>query len=189
MVNIDNRVFIYLAFLILAFPLPWTAAAITAAALHELGHLIAAKLLKGEIIFIRIHMTGAEIGAVFPGKMQEAIAALAGPAMSFLLVLLYQRTPKLAVCGFLQGMYNLMPVYPLDGGRALRCLGERFCPEWTSGICRWAEILTYLALAGIALWAVFLWKLDVWPVLMILLMISCKIRRKIPCKQRGIGVQ
>lgn len=53
---------------------------------------------------------------------RELIAVLAGPAASLLLLSLVRVFPRVAICGLIQGIYNLLPIYPLDGGKALRCL-------------------------------------------------------------------
>lgn len=57
---------------------------------------------------------------------REAVCALAGPLGSFVLVSLGKYWPELALMALGQGIFNLIPVYPLDGGRFARCLaGER----------------------------------------------------------------
>ena len=55
-----------------------------------------------------------------PGR--ELICILAGPAASLLLLCLARIFPRVAICGLIQGCYNLLPIAPLDGGRALHCL-------------------------------------------------------------------
>lgn len=55
-----------------------------------------------------------------PGR--ELLCVLAGPAVSFSLLALARFFPRIAICGLVQGIYNLLPIYPLDGGKALRCM-------------------------------------------------------------------
>ena len=52
----------------------------------------------------------------------ELVCVLAGPAASLLLLLLVRPFPRLALCGFVQGVYNLLPLGRLDGARAVACL-------------------------------------------------------------------
>lgn len=115
--------------------------------------------------------------AELPSRGAEILSALAGPAGSFLLLSLYRVAPHIAICGLIQGMYNLLPVYPLDGGRALRRAMEGRLENRT---IRWVEGI-FLALSaaaamqisfGIAIFLVIRWILV-----------------KIPCKRRQIGLQ
>ena len=50
------------------------------------------------------------------------ICVLAGPIGSLLLLLYIRWIPRIAFCALVQTIYNLLPIYPLDGGRAIRCL-------------------------------------------------------------------
>ena len=54
----------------------------------------------------------------------ELLSALAGPAGGFMLFALHPVLPRLATAGLVQSVYNLLPVYPLDGGRIFRCILE-----------------------------------------------------------------
>lgn len=99
---------------------------LTACALHELGHGAAIRLLGGGIERISLTAVGAEL-ALDGGRPlsygRECAAALAGPGVSLLTALLAARGKQFLLAGLSlgQGMFNLLPVLPLDGGRAL-CL-------------------------------------------------------------------
>lgn len=116
----------FLAFLLLTVPAHFLAAAVLAAAVHELGHLAAVKLLGGQTGCFRAGPRGAvlEIGGLDPAR--EALAAAAGPMASFLLLGLGRVFPEIALCGLGQGLYNLLPTYPLDGGRILLRVLQRW---------------------------------------------------------------
>ena len=98
-----------------------------ACALHELGHWLAICLLGGRIARLRLTAVGAELvldGARPLSYGRECAAALAGPAASFLTAELaaWGRLYLLAGLSLGQGLFNLLPVLPLDGGRALGLL-------------------------------------------------------------------
>lgn len=82
---------------------------------------------------------------------KELVCALAGPAGSLLLVLTFRMFPRVAVCALVQAAFNLLPVFPLDGGRALRCALTRFCSKWANRIAVWAEWGTIGILGALAL--------------------------------------
>lgn len=110
------------ALLLLTVPLQWLAAALTAAAVHELCHVLAIRLTGGKIHGFHIGLRGAVLDTSPMGDRQEFFCALAGPIGSFLLTFLFRRFPRLALCGFVQGFFNLLPLWPMDGGRILRAL-------------------------------------------------------------------
>ena len=150
MISCDGICYIVWAFLLLAVPLEWLLSVVSAALFHELSHILAVVLLKGKIRRVHVGIAGCEIETQPMGDLASCLSILAGPLGSFLLLLFRKQCPLMAVCGFLQGVYNLLPVMPLDGGRILRCLLCRFCPEKVELVMRVAKILV-LTTATIAI--------------------------------------
>ena len=68
-----------------------------------------------------------ELGCLSP--VRELLAAAAGPVGSLSLMLMGRFFPRLALCGLVQGLFNLLPIYPLDGGRILRRALELALPD------------------------------------------------------------
>lgn len=116
----DGGFWLVLALMALLFPLRFLAGVLIAAAVHECGHLLAIWLTGGKVLSFRLHGGGAaiETAPMEPGR--EALCALAGPGLGALTILAWRVFPELALAGLVQTVFNLIPIYPLDGGRAVR---------------------------------------------------------------------
>lgn len=181
---------VFLALLCLVLPLDWLLAALTAAVFHELCHVIAVIFTGGNIYSLRIDTNGAVMEASMMEPWQELVCILAGPAGSLSLLALSKYIPKTALCGLVQGLFNLIPVSPLDGGRALKCMtGMLFSSKTANRICngvKWA-VLFLIAAAGIC--GTFAMKLGIMPALTAVFFLSRAMTGKIPCKEGKVGVQ
>ena len=181
MLYIEPGVFFLCAFLLLMLPLKWVLGAILAALIHELCHLVAVQLMGGKISRICVGSGGTRIDGDLSDNKKELLAILAGPAGSLFLAFLFRSIPELAVCGGIQGLYNLLPVWPLDGGRAVSLMW----PEYAVRV----ETVTYALLFLGGVYAFLRWKTGFWILLTMLVLASGQISRKIPCKQGHFGVQ
>lgn len=189
MVWISPFFFVYAAFLILALPLDWLLAAVTAAIVHELFHLLAVVLCGGRVIGIRIGGAGAQIHSRLPSRQREILATLAGPAGSLLIALLCRDVPRLAVCAGIQGIFNLLPIRPLDGGNALYFLLEAVMPRWAdlwSKLIGAAAVIWILGSAVVFIWG---WKWEILTALVGIGWICWGLWRNRPCNASQIRVQ
>lgn len=166
------------ALLVLTLPLGYLAAAILAAAWHEACHALAVLALGGKVLSLRVGLGGARMETSPLEPLPGAICALAGPAGSFLLLLLAPWFPQIAAWGLLQGCFNLLPIYPLDGSQALRRLAPRLAP--------WVEGGTLLALGCLALYGAICQGTGL---LLLLAVAALAFGRKKPCKSRRFRVQ
>lgn len=182
MIWIHPSVCFLLGALLLVLPLNWLLASVFAAVLHEFAHAAVCVLSGGRIDGVDIGLGGARIYAVFPGKLQECICAAAGPAASLLLIAVCQFAPEVSICGAIQGVFNLLPIYPMDGGRILRCLLEWIFPEKADRILRRIGYLTAVVLALLLLIAAILRILGLFPFLCCTILILRALPGKIPCK-------
>ncbi len=189
LVRIDPGAYVLGALLLLTVPLDWLLSALLAAAVHELCHLLAIRLLGGNFYGLRIGPGGAVMDARLPEGWGEALCALAGPAGSFFLILLCRRFPKLALCALFHGAFNLLPIYPLDGGRILSCLLDMYLPKYANCILK-ATKITLISLFC-ALTGHFFTKgiLSGFFLVLTVFMILGGILRKRPCKRSQIRVQ
>lgn len=120
--SVEAGAYLCAAAWLLLLPFQWVIAAITAAAVHELGHLMVLWLYDVEVWRIQIGMTGARIETAPMGERQEIVSALAGPLAGLLLCLFWKWIPRVAIWALMQSAFNLLPIYPMDGGRILRVL-------------------------------------------------------------------
>lgn len=157
---------ILLALAVLVLPIRWLLAAITAAACHELFHIAAVYLCGGRISGLIIGGNGAVMDAQPMSKGRELICALAGPLGGLLLLLFVRWIPRTAICAAFHSLYNLLPIYPLDGGRAMRCAAELVLPLRADCICKWIETCCLILMGILAVYACVILRLGLFPVLM-----------------------
>lgn len=129
-----------------------------AAAAHELGHCLALWGLGAPVTGLRIGVLGAVLEADSRSLSYggELLAVLAGPSANLLCALLLTglggaRWSVLVGAHLALGIFNLLPVYPLDGGRALYLLAA-----WSAGpaaaewAVRWIGAAAAVSLAAVA---------------------------------------
>jgi Zn-dependent protease/CBS domain-containing protein len=122
----------------------WFMGVVTACSLfvsvliHELGHSVLAKRFGLSVPRITLFIFGgvSEIAAEPPSASAEFWIAVVGPVVSFALAAffweiepllawsqpLYALAKYLALLNFILGGFNLIPGFPLDGGRVLRAI-------------------------------------------------------------------
>ena len=125
-IRVEGGAWIVLGIGALILPLRFLLGVILAATVHELGHLTAMYFAGVQIEGIFIHPFGARIqaGPMEPGT--EIICALAGPLAGVLTIFAWKWFPELALAGLVQTIFNLIPIYPLDGGRVARNICCKF---------------------------------------------------------------
>lgn len=108
----------------------WFASALPTVVLHELGHCAAILLCGGSVRGFYLDVAGFRLDTVLPlSPKREAVCALAGPVAGLMwcglhLVSHSEFIHKSVFAAILLNFFNLLPAYPLDGGRILYALFE-----------------------------------------------------------------
>lgn len=137
-IKIDLKIFLFLFLFLLTSQLEIYIILFVFAILHELGHLVAGLILKFRPEEVQLTPMGLQISfktqpKEINAKIKRAIIAIAGPITNFAIaviaiivawvsgnaqnIYIYQ---IIIYSNFLIGMFNLIPIYPMDGGRLLK---------------------------------------------------------------------
>ena len=169
--NIRPAFAIISAVAVSVFPLKFVIAWVMASITHELFHIFAICFMNIRIMRITLDGTGAivETETMLPG--QELICALAGPLGGMTLLLFARTIPETAMCALVQSIFNLLPYYPLDGGRALHCLATFLLGEHCANcITAYINIIIIVLLLAVSVFLQLQYHLGVVPLFVTLLL-------------------
>lgn len=140
-VRIDLKIIIFLIIFLITKQIKIYILIMFFCFLHEMGHIFVAQLLKMKVKKLEVLPCG--FSSSFFSEMQldeknkwniekEIMIAMAGPIVSFLLAIFFQYVDiiniseairqKIVYSNMLILIFNLLPLYPLDGGRILNGL-------------------------------------------------------------------
>ena len=141
-----------------------TLALLCAAALHELGHIAVLRLFNGTLKGLSFTPFGAEIRfAHVMSYGAEAAITAAGPAVNLLCAAAFAALGHRWEWAYLHagvhtvlGLYNLLPVRPLDGERlAWIALAWCFGPYAADRVCAALSLAVSASLTALAAWLLF----------------------------------
>lgn len=128
-ITISPYIFISILILLLKCKLINILLCFLALTLHELGHIIMTYVLGEKISILKILPIGFSCklknqNKIQPNKMLKIL--MAGPAVNFITAgLVFYWTQEFATINFLLGMFNLLPLFELDGMRIINILIKR----------------------------------------------------------------
>ena len=173
--KIDLKIFLFLILFCFTKQIETYALIILFVIIHELGHLIAGLALGMKPESIKIMPYGLsisfklipkdynrKIGAGNLLEIKKIIVSLAGPCTNFLIILISSYTKIniflnliIIYANLLIMIFNLIPIYPLDGGRILKgilhmLVGKKFSEKYINNISFIALlVVTFIGSIGI----------------------------------------
>ena len=137
---------------------------LAAMTVHELAHAAVLLLLGGRIESVRLSFAQVELRTGLLSDRTELWSTAAGPGINLLCGWLFRRwMPAFAAVSLLLALFNLLPVWPLDGGRLLRTLLRM---RWGAAGVDASQTLGLLFGLGLLAGTVFAarrWDAGVWP--------------------------
>ncbi len=166
-VRVEPGAYIALAAALLLLPVDLVLGALICCAVHELSHLATIWAQGLTVYEITLGIRGAKILTQPLSTVQELICALAGPLGGLIPAIFARKSPIMALCALVLSAYNLIPLYPYDGGRALRSTLALILP---AGIAEklYTLLANFFMICLIAL-ALYCWRilsLGIFPVIL-----------------------
>lgn len=144
----------------------WTLRLLICGAVHELGHWVVLRLCGVPVVGFRLRISGAVIQTQWMDYATEIRTAAAGPCAGVLLgAVLLRHRPEMALLSFGLSAVNLLPLYPMDGGRILSAaLMKRLPLEKTEKILSRVSFWVCGGLMVLACWGTVALQMGLWPI-------------------------
>ncbi len=130
-ITVNIQIFIIVIILILTNQIKIYTALMIFALIHELAHMFTGIALKLKPKELKINPLGISIQfeAYEQSEKKNMLVAISGPLLNIIIAIICaflnipQETKELIIySNILLGIFNLLPIYPLDGGRLLKAV-------------------------------------------------------------------
>ena len=157
---------------------------LAAAALHEAAHIAAICAFGGRVHSLRLGFGDAQLQTGLLPERALFWCAAAGPAVNLLCGLtLGTHAPVFSALSLLLGLYNLLPIAPLDGGQLLRIALTRLSPARGAMLAHITGCISAAALLALSIYGARTLSTGPWPVLAAVLLSvrACRACRHYAC--------
>ena len=181
-IRIDLKIFLFLLIFFLTKQIDIYILFMIFATIHEFGHLLIGSFLRFKPKGIRINPFGLsicfsvnyseyskKIKNIRSINLKKMFIAMAGPITNFLIAIFFIffdmdlfscLREKIIYSNLIIGLFNLIPIYPLDGGRIIKSLVHKNTISYVSLIILTAIssiVILYLKNIAILFIIIYLW--------------------------------
>jgi len=141
----------------------WGVALGLSVLLHELGHALVIRTQGGDAVIVLHGFGGVTLSQGLRSPTQQIVVSLAGPVMNFgLVALAYVSSGKVGTgpaaelieyffqANLMLGIFNILPIVPLDGGQAMRAVLLIFSPRRAIGLSAWISLIILVPILAYA---------------------------------------